>query len=402
MKSTVFTPVVLGLAICLASCEAGGSAASQAPVSEAAISASKPAPAQPTKKARRTTSSKIALGNLSGKISALQERVKRMPDDMDARVTLVGLLLSRTQFLGSYNDFDTAFQLANDAIASKVAPARAAILNATILSAVHRFEAASKELDRAETLGSKDTMLLRETIALSTGVNPAAIAERRAGVVSERPTYASLTKHAASLTKLKKYEEADAAYQEALDGYRDVSPFPFAWIAFQRGVIWGEKADDADRAFEQYKISVARLPEYIVGNVHLSELEMERGETEAAIARLRRIVDTTLDPEPASRLAQYLADSDPEQAERYRALAHAGYSKLLDRYPLAFSDHATEFYLGAGDDAERALELATLNLNNRKTPRAYRLAIEAAEAAERPSMVCELSATAGLQAPTGC
>ena len=42
---------------------------------------------------------------------------------------------------------------------------------------------------------------------------------------------------------------------------------------------------------------------------------------------------------------------------------------LFAVFPLAFADHATEFYLAIGDD-KRAAELARLNLDNRPTKRA--------------------------------
>jgi hypothetical protein len=41
---------------------------------------------------------------------------------------------------------------------------------------------------------------------------------------------------------------------------------------------------------------------------------------------------------------------------------------------LAFADHATEFYAGTGNDRRRALELARVNVANRPTRRAVRLA----------------------------
>jgi tetratricopeptide (TPR) repeat protein len=368
----------------------------------ATVPAAKVVETAPTAKERRTTSPKIALKNLSGQINSFQRRVEALPDDIAAREMLVALLLSRTQYLGSYDDFDTAFQIVDDVLKRKLAPARGAVLHATILSAVHRFDEAMAELDRADTLGAKNTQSARETIALARGLEVATITKARQAVASEYPSYASLTKLAAALTKSERFEESDAAYQQALDLYRDVSPFPIAWVAFQRGVLWGELADDPERAYEQYQIAVARLPEYIVGNVHLSELEVERGDKAAAIARLEAIVDTTVDPEPASRLAEYIGEGDPERAKRYRERADAGYKTLLDRYPLAFADHATEFYLGAGNNPKRALELAQMNLKNRKTKRAYRLAIEAATAAKQEPLACELSKSAGLDAPPGC
>jgi hypothetical protein len=62
----------------------------------------------------------------------------------------------------------------------------------------------------------------------------------------------------------------------------------------------------------------------------------------------------------------------------------------LSRDPLAFADHAAEFYLGPGADPERAWVLAQQNLANRQTPRAAALAIKAAEASGRYADACAL------------
>ena len=56
-------------------------------------------------------------------------------------------------------------------------------------------------------------------------------------------------------------------------------------------------------------------------------------------------------------------------------------------HPLAFADHAAEFYAGSGNDCRRALELARANLANRPTRRALKqvqtIAMSASEAAGR-------------------
>jgi hypothetical protein len=56
-----------------------------------------------------------------------------------------------------------------------------------------------------------------------------------------------------------------------------------------------------------------------------------------------------------------------------------GFETLLERHPLAFADHAAEFYAGSGNDRRRALELARANVANRPTRRA----IEQLDAIER-------------------
>jgi hypothetical protein len=62
-----------------------------------------------------------------------------------------------------------------------------------------------------------------------------------------------------------------------------------------------------------------------------------------------------------------------EEAETQLDAARFGFDGLLRRYPLAFADHAAEFYAG-GNDCRRALELARKNATNRPTRRAVKQA----------------------------
>jgi len=64
--------------------------------------------------------------------------------------------------------------------------------------------------------------------------------------------------------------------------------------------------------------------------------------------------------------------------------ARSGFECLLRKHLLAFADHGAEFYAGSGNDARRALELATVNIANRPTLRAfeqaYAIAVSVGEA----------------------
>jgi len=343
----------------------------------------------------------LAVRNFNSQVDAATRQVQANPRNLPARQHLVGLLLSRTQYLGTWDDFDTAFALVDEAIALGLNPAKTAKMHATVLSAVHRFDEALVELDRAESLGAKHLAAARETISLARGESPNSVIAERRSVASATPSYKSETKLAAALTMGHLFDESDKAYQAALSEYRDVSPFPIAWVAFQRGKMWSEMAGDTERAMGLYQDAVATLPQYVVGNVHLAELEAKKGDVRGAIQRLERIVDTTVDPEPASRLAQFLADRDPERSRNYAARADVGYQKLIAKYPLAFADHAAEFYLGSGHDADKAWKLAMLNLENRKTPRAYHLAAVSALAANAPAKACEIANEGHISLPEG-
>ena len=85
-----------------------------------------------------------------------------------------------------------------------------------------------------------------------------------------------------------------------------------------------------------------------------------------------------------------------ERIEPWRGTAPAGYHPnyfgAMTALPEAFADHAARFYLAAGADPARALELARANLANRTTAEARALVVEAALAANQPATACEVAA----------
>lgn len=59
--------------------------------------------------------------------------------------------------------------------------------------------------------------------------------------------------------------------------------------------------------------------------------------------------------------------------ELFRSATNSERYGLIAQAPLAFADHATEFYLAAGANPTRALKLAIANLENRPTLAAFNL-----------------------------
>lgn len=333
---------------------------------------------------RRTTDPEVALGNFEAQIESLRNRLDIVPNDLTIRTTLVSRLLARTTFLGSYDDFAEVDALTADALDPESADTL--ILRASYLRAIHHFEESLDLLDEAEALGVSEYELERARIAteVAIGTDPELLLPRAQALVDGFESFTHLATLATVLAELGRYIEADAAYLRALEVSPDVSPFNLASISFIRGVMWGEMADRPDLALVLYEDAVQRLPRYVVANTHLSELEDDA----AAIARLRAFADQAdaADPEPAGRLAQRL---DPEEAEAYWTAGAARYEVLLTRHRAAFLDHGSEFYVGRGD-VELGLELALENLANRRTPRAYVVAINAAIEAD-PEVACDLA-----------
>jgi tetratricopeptide (TPR) repeat protein len=358
--------------------------------------ASTPAPAPTaTYAGRRTTSGDIAVQNLNDRIDTLQSRLKSPGVDLPTRTRLFDLLLTRSQFLGTFDDFSTLHAIAEAAVRDFPERGEAHVLEARALGAVHRFREAQAALDVAARW-AVDTAARRASLQVAEGRDLSAAllwAKERA---TAAPTLEHLTLWANAEAALGQFDAADAHYRAALDSYRDVSPFPVAYVLFQRGVMWAEMANAPERALPFYAEAVARLPRYVAANVHLAELEAARGKRAGAIERLRGLVDRTLDPEPMGYLGELLVGEDPKDAVGQELItrARARYEQLLTQHRAAFLDHAAEFFTGPGKDGARAVQLASENLELRQTPRAHALAIEAALAAHDTSLACRLSAAA--------
>jgi predicted Zn-dependent protease len=156
----------------------------------------------------------------------------------------------------------------------------------------------------------------------------------------------------------------------------DISPFPLAWVCFQLGMLWGElvPVPDSDRAALWYQRAIAYLPGYVKARVHLAEIYASQDRAGEAETLLRPALSSR-DPEVQWRLADVLvADGRLEEAETQLDAARFRFDELLRTYPLAFADHAAEFYAGSGNDCRRALELARANVANRPTHRAMKQA----------------------------
>ncbi|MFK7928681.1 MAG: tetratricopeptide repeat protein [Myxococcota bacterium] len=301
-----------------------------------------------------------ALSNLDRQIS----RLEPLAEQPVIASVLVGARLTRTQFAGHYSGFAHALNEAPDRQT-----------RADVLAALHRFDEALAEAPSEE---------VEHKVQLARTQDLDALLDLRLDSVDARPSPSNWMNLAVVHSARGEYVDADYAYWEALLLYRDVSPLFVAQAQFQRGVMWGERADDPERARALYEDAVRILPGYVVANVHLAELEFEAGEVDSAVTRLQRMADRSQDPEPFSRLAQYAEDPSAAQVAQDR------YEALLLEHRLAFADHAVEFFLGPGDAPERAWRLAQDNFRNRPTDRARRLAIEAALASGRQDQACSL------------
>ncbi|WP_263415450.1 tetratricopeptide repeat protein [Terriglobus albidus] len=316
--------------------------------------------------ARETTAGVIAIANLDAQIA-------QVGNSLGAE----DLLLARARFLADYDALERASALTE---LQQPVTAQALLQRARTRAALHRFSDALHDVESAEAEGADrgQTVPLRASILIATGsadkVSLSLEAEAR-----QHPGLASRTMLATAYAMLGRVREADQLYAAALADLHTTLPFPYAWICFARALMWADQGQDLRRAEAFYRQALGYLPEFAAANINLAEIEATRGETQSAIERLEGVIKVSDEPEAYALLGSlHLRAAHPEQGRREIEHARQRFELLLGHAPLAFADHAAEFYLGAGHDAERAWELALQNLHNRETDRSVALAVKAA------------------------
>ncbi|QSQ27540.1 hypothetical protein JY651_22645 [Pyxidicoccus parkwayensis] len=325
-----------------------------------------------------TTSGALAVANLDHLIA--QQRDAAGAEE---------LLLVRARFLADYEALDRASTLAE----GRVETGRELLQRAKARSAVHRFADALTDVNAAEHAGvdAGRSQALRASILVATGHAGEVVAQLEADA-AHHPGFASRSALAGAYAALGRYDEADRLYVEALADLDTTSPFPYAWVYFARGLMWTEQAGDPARGEAMYTRALVHLPEFATANIHLAELEVARGELKSAMARLESVVASSREPEALALLGElHVRTGEAERGSSEIAQARQRFESLLERHPLAFADHAAEFYLGPGANAERAWVLAQQNLAGRETDRALTLAVQAARATGRKDEVCALA-----------
>ena len=337
-----------------------------------------------------TTDGSIAIGNLQGQIESYEKLYAHGPHGVSLLSGLIGTLSTRGQYLGTLDDYDRAEALAEELV--KLAPKspEAYLYRAGTRSTFHRFADSERDLDEAVKLGAKGLRVvgLRGALFQATGRSGESLVLRHAAVV-EKADITTLGLEATVLADLGRTEEAEQRFIEAQHHFRDVAPFPVAWLYFQQGLMW-ERRGTLSRARELYQAAHERLPLYAPAAAHLAGVLASEGERAQAIALLRPLLDSSTDPEYAGQLSSLLRqEGQATEADALRDRATRRYDALLARHPAAFGDHAARYFLAAGNDPKRALTLAIENARLRDTVDAHQLVLDAALVADTPIGACE-------------
>jgi tetratricopeptide (TPR) repeat protein len=331
----------------------------------------------------RTTDGTIALSNLEAHIDGLERSAGRGELASPAWSELIDLIALRAQILGRIADYERASDLAEQRALEAPADGLVFLARVRTRAALHRFDEALVDLDTAERLRAPHANLQAERAAIlqAVGRYDEALTLRRTAAEC-RADFESLAGLACLHADLGEIAAAETWFDRSYRCFRSVSPFPIAQLEFQRGHMWLRQGD---LKYARYWFEAAwrRLPAYAQAEGHLAEVEYELGDRNGAIARLRRLASVADDPDYAVQLARMLAETDHvDEAGIWRRRAEERYEQIVERHPAAFADHAADFWLSVGNEPQRALSLAKLNLKVRNTPGACALVARAITACQ--------------------
>jgi hypothetical protein len=339
-----------------------------------------------------TTDGDIAVINLESARRRSWSRFHQDPLRDGIAETVVEHEQLSAQFVGDSTVLDRLEFLAKQLSQTDAASARTALIQAQVASMTHRFAEARRHVERAEIHGAPeaDVSRLRLSIDQACGADLDRVLSERRQKARESSAIEDQVALGGLLADLREFGDADNTYRQALRHYRDVSPFPVAWVCFQLGVLWGELVPERQVtcAAEWYEKALERLPGYTKARVHLAEIYLSCGREHDAESVLMPALSSG-DPEVHWRLADVMTVQGKDANAQMQA-ARSGFESVLERHLLAFADHGAEFYAGSGNDCRRALELALVNVANRPTLRAFDQAHEMAVAAG------DIKATASL------
>lgn len=340
----------------------------------------------------------IAVINLSSATQGSWSRFWRDPHRLGIAELIVEQEQLVAQFQGDLGAFDRIKTLANQLARVDPESIRTALISAQVASMTHRFADAQSYLEQARVRGATadDTCRLSLSIDQACGTELDAVLEARRRMAAESGRLEDRVPLGALLADQGEFDEADWIYKRALSEYQDVSPFAVAWVCFQLGVLWGELVPESQpsRAAQWYRKAIEYLPCYVKARVHLAEIYSYCGRAGEAEALLNSVIASG-DPEVCWHLADVMSATGRfADAKAQMQNARSGFEVLLGKYLLAFADHGAEFYSGSGNDAARALELASANVANRPTLRAFEQAYATAVGAGVPHVASGFLAAA--------
>jgi tetratricopeptide (TPR) repeat protein len=331
---------------------------------------------------RPLTDGTIALLNLDAQIDALEPEVRIGPASVETRSGLAELIALRGLIVGCIADYDRANEIAEQLVRDVPTDPHALLARARTHAGFHRFNDALADIECAEqlSLDAETANGERAAIFQALGRYDESLVLREEAA-KRRASF----EHVAALVGLHaergEIEATERRYEESRSQYRGVSPIPLALLDFQLGLMWMNEGQ-LDNARRSFSAAQRRVPAYAPAGKAISPKSKRNWVRlippfpACTLWRNHPMTLITRHSSPA-----FSGDVGREGESRYwRQVAAARYDELIANHPEAFADHAAEFWLAAGADPDKALQLAKMNLEVRNTPRARSLLAQAVAA----------------------
>lgn len=328
----------------------------------------------------------VALAACGRRVSEAERLARAAPRSWIRRGELASAHLACGRLTGRYTSFAAAERAIDDAFALTGGRIGPWLVRAELSFTLHRFDAVERDLlvverdarrrDDQETLAH--AMALRGSLALERGRYD----EARELLGASReidPSHGVLARIAHLHVELGEPTIAedwlDAAEAALPDGADDA----LAWVHLQRGLIDLER-DDSSAALTHYQQADAAFGGWWLVQEHIAEAEAKLGRVPSAIARYRKLVAQTGDPELMDALAELLP---ADEAQQLIVEARAIFESRLAEFPEATYGHALDHFLEHDPNPTRAVELAEKNAALRPNDRALTQLAAAYLAADR-------------------
>ncbi len=337
--------------------------------------------------ADKPTAYQTEIAEIENKIAALREDLEITPDRHKA-AELVYRLYQRSSLSGSFSDFK-AVDSAIDKTLNIYGPSQELLLfQANLDFKLHRLAEAKAVLGALPSASHPQVAVLQADLAFQEGRYQEALAGYKQLIENNR-SWDNLARLAYYKAKTGHPADADRLYEEAGEMVSVKEMRAFAWLELQRGLL------DLDyrrykEALAHYTLADRAYSGYWLIEEHLAEALYLTGETDAAIALYRKVIDKTQNPEFISALASILYASDPETANTLYQQADELFARRYQLYPNAALGHFIEYMLGREQPDQRLLSFARRNHEIRPNAKAKFLLVRSFQKMQRPTEAREL------------
>jgi len=332
----------------------------------------------------KTQSPEISINNLDGEISDAERRAPKEPFFRDG---LPDKLVQRASYLGTTKDYDEADETSRKNLELEPNNSQVMMTRAHVLSTLHEFDDALKELDVAAAHGAPGDDVARARAGIDLATGKCVEADK---LWPPMPFPIDKATRGAMQQRLGRPGVAEELFERARVEFKDVSPFPLAWMDFERARAF-EREGDREKARAYLEDALAALPQYAHAAVHAATVEPP----DVAIGHLLVVEKRADDPDVFAAHADALRrEKHDDEARAMTERARARFEDVLAKHPQAFADHAARFFLGEGGDVKRALALAKSAAANGPTEETLELWLLAARAAGDDAEACAAVAAA--------